>query len=394
LMAKILWIRYSIPEFSRTGREGAIYNLLAGLAKKNEVHLAVLVDGNPSPETVNAIVNSGARIRTTISEDTGAGTVQILRRVTLRVISVLSLSPVDIWRYNKRYFKDEITYSVHEMKPDVVVFDQWFLYPTVQKLAAKRIFYAYDLEWLFNERFAEETDNIFLSNARTLRGGRRKVYEFKTFGHVDAVVCSSRAVADEVGRYYKRSLSIVPPPVERPRKTTAGKFNSREIIYATDRFAPRDATAIRWLAKFVIPNVRTKIPNATLTVSGEGAEDYIEPPSEKPWLRATSENVDDLFARASIAAFPHWSGGGANFAALNALAFGLPVVATPIGAEGIPGDNRSGVAVRLYAEKFAEEVINLLTNERIYAKRSAAASTYAETSLYGEVTAADFLTNE
>jgi len=117
----------------------------------------------------------------------------------------------------------------------------------------------------------------------------------------------------------------------------------------------------------------------------------LEPLLTEPWLRVTAEEIDGLFARAAIAAFPHWSGGGTDFAALNAMAFGLPVVATPIGAEGTPGDEDSGIAVRLHAEPFAEEVVNLLTDERLYAGRSTAVGAYAEKTFYVDVPTAPFL---
>jgi glycosyltransferase involved in cell wall biosynthesis len=392
-MAKILWIRYGIPEPSRVGRGGAVYNVLSGLAQNSEVHLAALIDEEPPPETVNAIMNAGVRIRTTAREDVGAGAGAFLRRAATTAASVFSFSPTDVWRYNPRNFREEAAYSVHETKPDAVVFDQWFLYPTIQKIAAKAVYYAYDVEWLFNERFADEADNVFLSTARTVRGGRRKVYELKALARADAVVCSSPTVTAGLRRYYIRPLDVVTPPVERPRNAGTGGFTSREIVYVTDRFARRDATAVKWLAKFVITKVLSKVPNTTLAVYGKGAETHLGPLSTEPWLRITAEEANGLFTRAAIAAFPHWSGGGANFAALNALAFGLPVVATPIGAEGTPGDESSGVAVRLYAEPFAEEVVKLLTDERLYAERSTAAGAYAEKTFYVDVPTAPFLGN-
>jgi|GEM_PF-2541835 len=397
-MAKILWIRYGIPRPSRAGRGGAVYNVISGLARNSEVHLAALIDGEPSPETANAIMSAGVRIRTTAREDVGADAGAFLRRAATTAASVLttaasvfSFSPTDVWRYNPRDFRDEVAYFVHEIKPDAVVFDQWFLYPTVQKLATKVVYYAYEVEWLFNERFADEADNPFLSTARMVRGGRRKTYEMKALARADAAVCSSPTVAAELRRYYTRPLNVVPPPVEKPRNAVTGGFASREIVYVTDIFARRDATAVKWLAKFVMPKVLSKVPNTAVTVYGEEAETHLEPLLTEPWLRVTAEEIDGLFARAAIAAFPHWSGGGTDFAALNAMAFGLPVVATPIGAEGTPGDEDSGIAVRLHAEPFAEEVVNLLTDERLYAGRSTAVGAYAEKTFYVDVPTAPFL---
>lgn len=390
-MAKFIWVRYGIPAPSRVSREGAIYNVLAGLSKDNEIRLSVLVDREPTPDNVKTAVTTGARIRTTVREDVGPGAAPALRRITRRAASIFSLSPLDVWRYNPRRFREEVAYSVYEIKPEAVVFDQWFLYPVIQKLAAKRVFYAAGVEWLFNERFADETDNVFLSTIRTVVGGRRKVHELKALAATDAVACSSNAVKSELGRYYKRPLSIVPPPVEVPREKERRGFKSREIIYATDVFTRRDATAVKWLTRFVLPRTLSEVPDAMLIVKGEGAEQYPEPLLREPWIRFSTEDAESLFEKAAVAVFPHWSGDGYNFAALNALAFGVPVVATPVGAEGTVGGEKSGVAVRLHAAPFTEELIKLLADERLYEERSAAATTYAEKTLHGNIMSAPFL---
>jgi hypothetical protein len=309
-MAKFIWVRYGIPTPSRTSRNGAIYNVLAGLSNDNEVDLSVLVDREPTPDKVKVAITAGARIRTTVREDLGAGAWPALRRTARRAASVFSFSPIEVCRYNLRRFREEVAYSVHEIKPDAVVFDQWFLYPSIQKLAPKRVFYAVGVEWLFNERFADETDNVFLSAIRTVVGGRRKVHELKALACADAVVCSSAAVKSELGRYYKRPLGIVPPPVERPPKKEHRGFKSREIIYVTDVFTRRDATAVKWLAGFVLPRTLSKVPDAILTVKGEGAERYLETLLTKPWVRLSTEDAGNLFEKAAVAVFPHWSGDG------------------------------------------------------------------------------------
>ncbi|UCE27922.1 MAG: glycosyltransferase family 4 protein [Candidatus Coatesbacteria bacterium] len=390
-MAKILWIRHGIPEPSRAGRGGAIYNVLSGLTVNTEVHLAALIDKEPALKTVNAITDAGVRIRTTGREDIGASAGALLRRAATTAASVFSLSPTDVWRYNPRDFREEVAYYVHEIKPDAVIFDQWFLYPTVQKLAAKAVYYAFEIEWLFNERFADETDNPLLSTARTVRGGRRKVYELKALARTDAVVCSSPAVAAELRRHHTRPLDVVPPPVDKPRTAGGGGFASREVLYATDNFGRHDATAVKWLAGFVMPKVLSRVPDAILAIYGKGAGVYLERLSNGTWLHINVGELNGVFTGAAVAAFPHWSGGGVNFAAVNAMAFGLPIVATPIGAEGTPGDESSGVAVRLNAEPFAEEIIKLLTDERLYVERSKAAGAYAGEKFYGKVQTAPFL---
>src|SRR5439155_27379068 len=68
-----------------------------------------------------------------------------------------------------------------------------------------------------------------------------------------------------------------------------------------------------------------------------------------------------LWRRAAVAIVPLLTGGGTRLKILEAAACGVPVVATPVGAEGLDFADGDEIAVASGAPEFAAAIARLLT---------------------------------
>jgi glycosyltransferase involved in cell wall biosynthesis len=101
-------------------------------------------------------------------------------------------------------------------------------------------------------------------------------------------------------------------------------------------WAPNTDGALRFLAGGW-PRLRAAVPGARLRIAGK------EPPSAlvEAARRSGAEMISPVpsmpeeFARAAAILVPLWYGGGSRVKIVEALAAGVPVVSTPIGAEGL-----------------------------------------------------------
>jgi len=122
-------------------------------------------------------------------------------------------------------------------------------------------------------------------------------------------------------------------PVRPPARSHRGLFVA-DHTYAPNR------EALAFLIDQVMPLVWAALPDATLAVTGRG----LELPSGTDTRIEALGFVDDLaavYATAAAAVIPLLRGGGSPLKFIEALAYGVPVVATPTAAAGL--DAQDGV---------------------------------------------------
>lgn len=157
------------------------------------------------------------------------------------------------------------------------------------------------------------------------------------------VVCS-----DLDRRRLGRPADVVPncyPVPDQPKGPAC--VDDRPTVCMIGQFTyPPNADAAVFAAREVLPLVRRAVPGARLRLVGQ-ADDRVRRLTEVPGVEVTGR-VDDLdpeLAQAHVALVPIRFGSGTRVKILEAFAHRIPVVSTPIGAEGLGA--RDGVELLL-----------------------------------------------
>jgi glycosyltransferase involved in cell wall biosynthesis len=132
----------------------------------------------------------------------------------------------------------------------------------------------------------------------------------------------------------------------------------RAIFVANFAYEP-NRNGLRFLLEEVLPLVWAELPDAKLALVGAGLQ---ERPSSDPRVEALGF-VGDLsaaYARAGCAVVPLLQGGGTPLKLIEALAYGLPVVATPRAVAGLAVHDGEHCLVADGAEAFAEALVSVL----------------------------------
>jgi len=133
---------------------------------------------------------------------------------------------------------------------------------------------------------------------------------------------------------------------------------ARAIFVANFAYEP-NRNGLTFLLEEVFPRVWSELPDARLTLVGAGLE---RPPSGDPRVESLGF-VGDLarvYARARCAVVPLLQGGGTPLKLIEALAYGLPVLATPRAIAGLEVRDGTNCVVAEGAEAFAHELIEIL----------------------------------
>jgi glycosyltransferase involved in cell wall biosynthesis len=157
-------------------------------------------------------------------------------------------------------------------------------------------------------------------------------------------------------------VEIVPTGVDPVPAAPPASGPPRLVFTGALAYRP-NADAVRYLCREIFPRVRRLHPDARLSIVGQGAS---------PELRAACEgdgveflgfvpDVFDVLRRSTVFVCPMREGTGIKVKVLEAMASGLPVVATPLALEGIPeAEDGRHLRVAASADAFADRVSELL----------------------------------
>jgi len=155
-------------------------------------------------------------------------------------------------------------------------------------------------------------------------------------------------------------LRCVPNVVDVSSIGVAGsKVLAPRALFVGDFSYPPNIHALRFLVDDVMPRVWPSLPLAELLVAGHNLE---LAPGIDPRIRPLGfvADIDDAYALAACVVVPLVEGGGSPLKFVEALAHGLPVVATGHAAAGLEVDD--GVHYRRAdgAQAFADTLVDVL----------------------------------
>lgn len=394
--AKAKKILVLTPQFPYPPHQGTTirnYNLIAGLAEANEVHL--LSFGNPA-EIDDTPVHGLCR---------SVQVVQLPQRSMRQRVAGLMFShlPDMAQRLPSPAYQAALDSILEQEDPDVVEVEGIELAQYLFQVKGSRgegrhpllVFDDHNAEYVLQQR-AFETD---VRNPRRWIGAaysfvqwrRLRAYERRTCRAADAVVAVSEADADALRRLVPGLRpAVVPNGVDMrfytemvpPLDMAHGPAEGDLVFTAKMDFRP-NVDAVLWFAQKVLPLVRRGAPEARFWVVGKDPHPRLAPLREDPAVQITGwvEDQRPYIAAAGVYVVPLRIGGGTRLKVLEAMAMGKAIVSTALGCEGFEVTPGRELEVADAPADFAEAVLRLLGDpaqrERLgQAGRDFAASRY------------------
>jgi glycosyltransferase involved in cell wall biosynthesis len=151
---------------------------------------------------------------------------------------------------------------------------------------------------------------------------------------------------------------VEPAPESVAEPAPAAEPGHEAIFVANFAYEP-NRTALAFLLDEVLPRVWRELPDARLALVGAGLD---RPPIEDPRVQALGflDELSGAYRRARCAVVPLLQGGGSPLKLIEALAYGLPVIATPRAAAGLRLSDGVDCLIADGADAFAAALLRVL----------------------------------
>ena len=157
-----------------------------------------------------------------------------------------------------------------------------------------------------------------------------------------------------------RSVRVVanPLPMIEASERQGSSSVMRLLFVGSLDYAP-NADAVRWLSQEIVPAIRNLWPGRLVVdVVGPGGSE-IGPLDVAMCVHGWVEDLTVVYALADIAVAPIRAGAGSRLKILEAFSAGVPVISTPIGAEGLLIADGINISLAEDAVGFAQACVAL-----------------------------------
>jgi len=280
---------------------------------------------------------------------------------------LFSRQPYVLDRYRSAAWRERI--AAEAVEADLVVCD--FLTPAPHfvgmRLAKPTVLFQHNIESQIWKRLADSAGHPL--KRVYLRSQQRRMWqaEKELSALFDGVITVSPEDSAFCREHYGLSnvlgevptgvdISAFQTPSQPPTTPTVGFLGSMDWMPNVD--------GVHWFVREVLPLLRQQLPQVRLKVIGRNPPASIRALAQAdPTIEVTGTvaEVQPHVHQCSVIAVPLLAGGGTRIKIYEAMAMGVPVVSTSIGAEGLPVIDGQDILLADSPESFAAKVFGLLS---------------------------------
>lgn len=206
---------------------------------------------------------------------------------------------------------------------------------------------------------------LFPENKKLLKDYKKfKALEIEIAEKANITICITKVEQDELRKQGIFTTAVIPNVHDKKIEYNKLFTERKGIIFIGSYNHDPNVDAVLWLCNQIMPLVWQTLPNLKLTLLGNNPPKEVINLEKNPNVKVTGyiKDVSDYFENAKIFVAPLRYGAGMKGKIGQSLEYGLPIVTTTIGVEGMNLTSDLNVLIADEALDFANKIIDLHQN--------------------------------
>jgi polysaccharide biosynthesis protein PslH len=282
--------------------------------------------------------------------------------------------PYVIDKYRSAAAASQIAELDRKHNYDIVIADFLSMTPNIVNSGVKPtkvVVFQHNVESQIWKRHFESAKNLLLKAYMYVQWQRYQRFEHNMCADFKGVIAVSE---DDAVRFQnefglRNVLGHVPTGVDVSYFAELGyEPEPNHIVFLGSMDWMPNIDGIVEFVRTTYPRIRSQCADVKLTIIGRNPAPAIRALQDADASIHVTGTVDDVrpyMRRAAVSIVPLRVGGGTRIKIFEAMAMGIPVVSSTIGAEGLPVDDGTNIFIADDPDTFAQNVVALLQNSSL-----------------------------
>lgn len=346
---KILVVSSYLPYPLFSGGSVRLYNLLKEVSINNEITLICEKRAHQGDRDIKELEKFCKKVITVDRKKQWS--------ISNIIKSVFSKNSFLITGHTLDEMKKRIIEELSVNKFDLIHIETFYVMQNLPNLNIPIVLVEHNIEYLVYERFVSQCKSIIRPFLR-IDVSKINKQEEEFWQKATKLV----AVSEEEKALMKRSdVTVVRNGVDLEKFKFLPNHESNKVLFIGDFKWIQNQNAIKQILDEIWPKIHEENRNLKLWVVGKNIPQDLKEKKEESVIfdENAPDKTEEIYEKVSILLAPIFVGGGTSFKILEAMASGVAVVTTPLGAEGIVKKDQDELIIANSSEDLAEGVIKL-----------------------------------